>query len=119
VKFLGLLSNYETLTYFKKNSILLFPSFDETFGLSILESMSQGCVPVCSCLPQISEWFTDNDNGFLVETGDIEDFVSKINELINNSDLFFKMSFKNVKYSQEFLASKKVPEYLKVYADLV
>lgn len=119
VKFLGLVSNHETITYLKKFGILLFPSFDETFGLSILESMSQGGVAICSSLPQIEEWFFDGINGYTVTEGDVAAFSNKIKKLTTEIDIFKKMSVNNLHYSHNFSSNKKVGEYINVYNSLI
>lgn len=52
---------------YAKTNVLLQPSSDDSFGLTILESLKGGCAVICSRLYGFSEMVEDGDNGFLVE----------------------------------------------------
>ena len=52
---------------YAKTNVLIQPTSDDSFGLTILEAMKGGCAILASDLYSISELVADGDNGFLVE----------------------------------------------------
>lgn len=56
--------------YSKAKGMLFFPLWEEPFGLTVLESMACGCVPICRKSGAIPELIKHGETGFLVD--DIE-----------------------------------------------
>ena len=59
----------EIIQEYKSSRIFVYPSLagkGETFGLSILESMSQGCVPLISSLPCFQD-LVSSENGYIFD----------------------------------------------------
>lgn len=52
---------------YARTNVLLQPSSDDSFGLTILESMKAGCAVIASKLYGFPEMVCDNYNGYLVE----------------------------------------------------
>lgn len=52
---------------YAKTNILLQPTSDDSFGLTILEAMKGGCAIISSCLYSIPELVTDGENGLLFD----------------------------------------------------
>lgn len=66
-------------------SIFCSTSASESFGLSILESMSFGCVPVIfNSYPEAINMIDHTVNGILVEGFDLRYFRQMVQDLINN-----------------------------------
>lgn len=89
---------------FSASSIMVLPSRSEGFGMVLIEAMACGlpCVSF-DCPSGPSDIITDQEDGFLVENGNIELFADKINTLIDDKDLRIKMGKK---------ASQNVRRYL-------
>lgn len=67
---------------FKKASFSILPTAQEAFGLSIVESMACGCIPIVYDVPYgPAEIITDGVDGFLVPYGDIEGLADCIEKL--------------------------------------
>ncbi|MGO0605592.1 glycosyltransferase [Brevibacterium linens] len=67
---------------FKKASFSILPTVQEAFGLSIVESMICGCIPIVYDVPYgPSEIITDGVDGFLVPYGDIQGLAECIAKL--------------------------------------
>jgi glycosyltransferase involved in cell wall biosynthesis len=89
---LGPIINNE-IEVLKDCNILISPTYYETFGLSVLECMSLGIVPVTSNIGGLSEIIIDKKNGFLIQNLDVLSFANKVNHLLLNKELLLKMSF--------------------------
>lgn len=64
---------------------MLFPSHIEGFGLTLIECMKYGVIPVSNKLEGITDYIIeDKKDGFLVEKNSINAFVEKLNFLAGN-----------------------------------
>ena len=80
VKFLGFVSNQNLKNSFQKSKIYLQLSRHEAFGVSVLEAMKYGCIPIVTnsfALPEVV-----GDNGFIVKNK--FECISAINSVMNN-----------------------------------
>ena len=80
IEFLGFVSNLDLKKIFKKSKIYLQLSRHEAFGVSVLEAMKYGCVPIVTnsfALPEVV-----GDNGFIVKNK--FECISAINSVMNN-----------------------------------
>ena len=91
------------------SSIYLMTSYSEAMPMVILEAMSCGVPVIGYKCEGTSELIHDNEDGFLVNDGDIKTIVEKISILIENSELRNIMGLnarKNaLKYSPEFIVN--------------
>ena len=70
----------------------LFPSIYEGFGLSLVEAMAGGCVPVASCLKGVTDDIvTNRDSGFLMKSRDIAGYAHALKELYERPELKMQM----------------------------
>jgi glycosyltransferase involved in cell wall biosynthesis len=93
VKFLGSVSQSKLIEHYKMADVVILPSVNmgEAFGLVLVEGMAF-CKPViASNLPGVRSVVDDNVNGLLVEPKEIDELCSKIEFLLNRSDLRIKM----------------------------
>lgn len=64
--------------------IFVYPSiWKEGFGISVVEAMARGCIPIVSNKGGLPEVIQDFQNGFLFEKGSVNDLIQKINIVIN------------------------------------
>lgn len=88
---------------YQQASIMVMASRTEGFGMVLIEAMALGlpCVAYdCPCGPRAI--IQNNENGFLVENGNIDSFVQKMGLLIENENLKIQMG-------------KKARESIKIY----
>jgi len=55
VVFVGAVPNEETVQFYRAADVLVYPSFNETFGLPILEAMASNCPVVTSNISSMPE----------------------------------------------------------------
>lgn len=72
---------------YKKASLFAFTSRSEGFGMVLVEAMSFG-VPCISfdCPSGPRDIIADGKNGYLIENGNIDDFIIKLERLLNMSN---------------------------------
>lgn len=119
LKNIGKIDNSKIFKEYDKASILLLPSYSESWGLVILEAMSRGLVVLTSNIPTICEYFEDGRNGFLFTPGDIEKMNKILVYLKNNPKEIERISKNNLKDIWKFTAEKQVPKYIKVYEEVL
>jgi glycosyltransferase involved in cell wall biosynthesis len=80
------------------------PEKAEHFGISTVEAMGSGCVPVVFSAGGQKEIIEDNENGYLCNN--IEDFIFKTEALIEDEKLLKKMSMSSMKRAALFSKDK-------------
>ena len=80
------------------------PEKAEHFGISTVEAMGSGCVPVVFNAGGQKEIIEDNENGYLCNN--IEDFIFKTEALIEDEKLLKKMSMSSMKRAALFSKDK-------------
>ena len=107
----------EIIQEYKTSRIFVYPSLaekGETFGLSILESMSQGCVPLVSSLPCFQD-FVSPENGFIFNTnnGRVEsNLLQCLKTGIQTEAYHPKFSDRAYEMAKEFEPSRVARSYL-------
>lgn len=92
-------------SFYDRIDILLMPSRSEGFGLTAIEGMARGCVPVVSDTGGLPEVVKDGVSGLLHSTESVDDMAAKIESLIDNPKLFEQLS--RGAYNRAHVFSKK------------
>ena len=79
--------NTEKIDYFKRNSIFLFPSYNENFPLVIIEAAAAGKAIITTKVGALPEFFNHNESVIFVEPGNIEQIIGAIIELLDNQKM--------------------------------
>jgi glycosyltransferase involved in cell wall biosynthesis len=91
VQIVGPLVGESKLNEYMISDIFVFPTFNEAFGLVILEAMQFGLPVVSTFEGSIPEIVIDNETGFLVEKGNPQILSDKIAILLRDESLRKKM----------------------------
>ena len=75
----------EVLREFRRHDLLLFTSLFEGYGTVVIEAMAAGLPVVASAVGSATECIEDGRNGYLVEPGDVDAFVSACLTLLSSS----------------------------------
>ncbi len=119
VFFSGELSEKELLKIAGQCSFCIYSSSFEGFGISVLELMSAGLIPVLNDIPTFNRFVTDSQNGFITEFGDKNAAAKKIlGALSLPHEKKMQLSLAARESVQEFSWGKKILDYVKVYEKL-
>lgn len=91
IKILGFVEN--PYAYMRNSKILVIPSRWEGYGLVALEAMALGLPVLATKVGGLQEVIIDKETGFFCDTD--EDFVTRINEILNSPDLYTELSLKS------------------------
>lgn len=69
-------------------SLFLFPSYEETEGIVVLESLASKCVTLVRDIGVYEDWLKDAENCYKAKSND--EFVDKINFILNNDNSHIK-----------------------------
>ena len=102
VEFCGFVSDKELLyEEYKKAKIFCFPSKVESFGIALIEALSNGCYPIGTKIPSIIEMTNNGKYGTLFDVDNVEQFCNCLISVCNNEELIKKMSPKIQRYVYE------------------
>ena len=92
VTFLGFVPNHNLHQYRDEAHLIIVPSiFQEPFGIVGIEAMAHARAVVAHNVGGISQWLRDNENGYLIESKNIQMLADKIKKLLDNSELMNQM----------------------------
>lgn len=120
VTFRGTIAREEVYQLYQSHHIFLMTSFYEGLPLTLIESMSCGCVPVASYLENITDnCVKDGVYGFLPRVGETQAFADAIIKLGSNPDNLIKMSkLCAEKAATDFSVERMGNDYLKLIHEL-
>ncbi|MHC1604360.1 MAG: glycosyltransferase family 4 protein [Candidatus Methanofastidiosia archaeon] len=97
----------------KRAKVLILPSVDEGFGLSILEAMAAGVPAVGRNTPTIREIIDNEKNGFLFDT--TEELSNRIKILISDENLRKNIVAAGLRTAKEFTWERVARKTSEVY----
>jgi glycosyltransferase involved in cell wall biosynthesis len=84
IKIFGELSRKEIKVAFQKIDIVVCTSMEETMSISIIEGMMNGKICITNTNTGIADFIQNNENGFVYETGNVDDLLLKLKYIIKN-----------------------------------
>ena len=110
IEVIGAVPNKDIVEYYAMADILILPSMEEGFPLTLLEAMVIGIPYVAFDVGAVREMSPEIAQRFLVKSGDIEKFAHKLEILLTDKKIynqFKKQELEKVKeYSLEKIAKK-------------
>ena len=86
VVFLGRKNKLEIINELKKSSALILPSRYESFGMVLAEAMAVGIPVIATNVAGIPHLIKNEETGFLINVGDLNQLVEIIRTLIGNKE---------------------------------
>lgn len=111
----GLVTDEELVAIYKNAEAFVQPSFEEGFGIPLLEAMACGCPVVSSnagALPEIG-----GDAAIYFDSHEISDMRDKIGMLLNDEKLRKDLIAKGLKRYKKFSWEKLAKQTLEVYLE--
>lgn len=117
VEFIGYTENIEE--QYNSAHIVLMPSRWEGFGLTAAESAFMGVPVVASNVGGLNEVVKNCETGYLCSLNKIESYVSAIETLRTNAELYNEISYKaRIDAKSRFLRKSAFQKYHEVYIEL-
>lgn len=113
----GFVTDEELVAFYKNAEVYIEPSLEEGFGLPLLEAFSLGCPVVASDVGSLKEVGGDAVHYFI--SNDVDDLVTKIEDVLNNKELRKDLVEKGKKRVKLFSWEKMVEQTLEVYRKCV
>lgn len=95
--FAGIVSHSDVYKFLNISDIFVLPSYGEALGIAYLEAMNCGLPVIGTKNEGISDIVINNENGILVEKGDVEGLCNAIKFLAENPDIAKEMAVKGCK----------------------
>ena len=103
--------------YYHLADIFLTASHTETQGLTVIEAMASGSVPICIKDESFENAIIDKVDGMLFNTE--EECINIITKLYNDRNLLKKLSQQGIKDSDKFSSKYFAESVLKVYQEAI
>ena len=101
--------------YYQKAKIFLMTSKYEGWGLTLLEAMQQGCVPIAyHSFSSLTDIINNGINGYIIDTNDYSTFEERIIDLAQNEGLLLTLSSSAISKSKEFDIGNIINHWLKL-----
>lgn len=103
IVFHGRVDRQELIKAFQTNEVYFLPrsNYAETFGLSVVEAMAAGCVPVCSKMGNLTNLITE-DSGILLEYSESIDEAQILIDLLINKEKLETLRNNAIKSAQQY-----------------
>ena len=89
--------------YYQKAKILVLPSYNEGFGMVLIEAMAHGCVPIVfNTSPAFHDIITDSNNGFIVNNLNKKEYINKCQLLMTNDKQLNQMATNAISSVKKF-----------------
>lgn len=110
-------SNIENEYY--KADILAMTSIYEGFGLVLVEAQSCGLPTIAfDCPTGPRNIINDGIDGYLIKNGDAKQFIKKLDDLMNNSEMKFKMGKNAIENSKRFDVETITEKWIKLFNEI-
>ncbi|WP_243676340.1 glycosyltransferase family 4 protein [Vulcanisaeta distributa] len=112
VRFLGFVDGYVKFDLLSRSKVMIYPSYSDTFAISVLESLSVGTPVIAYSIPAISMNYRTNAV-IKVRTGDWNAMAKAAVELLNDPEKISTLSHEAIKFAKRYSWHKIAIQFLK------
>ena len=109
VKFTGKLTRKNLAEELSSSHVNIQFSVAEGFGITAIESAACGTPTVAFEVPGVIDSVNNGENGYLVKNNDLNDFISKIDDILKNYE---NWPNKCVNFAKKFTQEKQGKEWI-------
>ena len=102
LRLLGPVPQIDVPTFLQQCDVFVFPSFFEGFGLVILEAMACGLPVITTTATAGPDIVTEGHDGFVIEPGDVDALVNKMEFCLENRDQIAAMGVNARRTAERF-----------------
>jgi spore coat protein SA len=122
VHFAGAVSHDHILDYYENATILINPSFSESFGMSLAEAMAMEVPAIGANIGGMVNVVKPEETGLLVESGNVSDLAKAIMHLLSDEELRISMGKAGrqrvlERFSWDKIAEKSLFQYQRICAN--
>lgn len=119
VRMLGWLDREAKKRLLEISDMFIHPSYKESFGLAILEAMDYGLPIITTNVGGIPDLVTDDVNGLIVASGDVDAIAEAISKLIENPELRYELGRNSKDHAANFYSEKIEKRLLDMYSSIL
>lgn len=120
VEFVGFVKGKEKASVFINSHIYLFPSYSEGMPNSVLEAMAFGLPVITTPVGGLTDFFEDGKHGNYVEIKKAHQIVEKTQAIIEDKELYKKISLENFEYARKrFTTTIVINRLEKIYSKYI
>ena len=113
----GFVSDAELSALYRSASVFCYPSFDEGFGLPVLEAMACGCPVVTSAIPALRE--VGGDAPIYIDPKSTQSIASALRKVAENKHCRETMARRGIDRAKRFSWNKAALDVLKVVSTVI
>ncbi|MCS7259135.1 MAG: glycosyltransferase family 4 protein [candidate division WOR-3 bacterium] len=102
VTFSGYVTEEEKIKYYQKAKVLVENSIKEGWGMIVIEANACGTPVIAAKSPGLTDAVCDGVSGYLYEYGNIKELTEKIELLLDNDELNYKMANAGINWAKNF-----------------
>jgi glycosyltransferase involved in cell wall biosynthesis len=100
VEYLGYVREHDRQRVYSNARLLVLPSFEEGFGMPVLEAMSLGIPVVAACRGALPELV--GDAGILIDPDDVESIVAAVDRVLSDDSFAETIGRRGLERSRQF-----------------
>ena len=118
IRFTGSLTPQEVILHYLAADLFVFASTSETQGMVLVEAMAGGCPVVAVRASGVYDVIKDDFNGYMVPEN-IENWASKIIDILNSPELLQELSENSRAYAEEFSVDNITSKIIRLYQNVI
>lgn len=119
IDFRGFVADADLVSAYAAHDVVLLPSVNrlEAFGITLLEGMASGCVPLASDLPGVRDLVAEC--GILTAPNDVVDLRWALGLLSARPELVSRLSERALVHASRYTSSSMIDGYEQVFSDII
>lgn len=115
----GWITPDEVMKQFEQSDILFMPSLSEGLPVVGVQALAKGLAIVASRVGGFVDLVDENQNGYLIETGNTEGFKTRLQELLTNPSRLLSLRQASLKKANSFEITQIAEQYEKIFEEIV